>query len=140
MYAPRSVIDNTAVQSGPFGYTDKGSFFSDMAVTEFPKWIEVIYQGFVWAIRVTYPSNGSLMHGGVHTILKDKVKKQKFFLKDGEHIVRVSGRASPYNINRCGQKLPYYPKNIDYVLSDSGFVSFSAIKRRDSTWGTVRRP
>ena len=101
MYAPRSVIDNTAVQSGPFGYTDKGSFFSDMAVTEFPKWIEVIYQGFVWAIRVTYPSNGSLMHGGVHTILKDKVKKQKFFLKDGEHIVRVSGRASPYNINRC---------------------------------------
>ena len=103
-YAPRSVIDNTAVQSGPFGYTDKGSFFSDMAVTEFPKWIEVIYQGFVWAIRVTYPSNGSLMHGGVHTILKDKVKKQKFFLKDGEHIVRVSGRASPYNINRYGWK------------------------------------
>ena len=98
------MIDNTAVQSGPFGYTDKGSFFSDMAVTEFPKWIEVIYQGFVWAIRVTYPSNGSLMHGGVHTILKDKVKKQKFFLKDGEHIVRVSGRASPYNINRYGRK------------------------------------
>ena len=96
------MIDNTAVQSGPFGYTDKGSFFSDMAVTEFPKWIEVIYQGFVWAIRVTYPSNGSLMHGGVHTILKDKVKKEKFFLKDGEHIVRVSGRASPYNINRYG--------------------------------------
>lgn len=95
-----SVIDNTAVHSGPFGYTDKGSFFSDMAVTEFPKWIEVIYQGFVWAIRVTYPSNGSLMHGGVHTILKDKVKKKKIFLKDGEHIVRISGRASPYNINR----------------------------------------
>ena len=104
---PRSVIDNTAVQSGPFGYTDKGSFFSDMAVTEFPKWIEVIYQGFVWAIRVTYPSNGSLMHGGVHTILKDKVKKEKFFLKDGEHIVRVSGRASPYNINRYGRKKNY---------------------------------
>ena len=39
------------------------------------------------------------MHGGVHTILKDKVKREKVILRD-DAIVRVSGRASPYNINR----------------------------------------
>ena len=29
-----------------------------------------------------------------------QVKRQKFKLDDGDHIVRISGRASPYNINR----------------------------------------
>jgi hypothetical protein len=29
-----------------------------------------------------------------------QVKKERFKLADGDHIVRVSGRASPYNINR----------------------------------------
>ena len=40
------------------------------------------------------------MHGGIHTILKDKVKREVVHLGDGDHVVRVSGRASPYNINR----------------------------------------
>lgn len=35
----------------------------------------------------------------MHTILLDKVKKETIPL-DGDHIVRVTGRASPYNINR----------------------------------------
>jgi hypothetical protein len=67
------VVDPSAITSGPFGYTDKGSFFSDAAVTEFPSMIEIIYQGFVWVVKMTYPSNGSITHGGVHTILKSKV-------------------------------------------------------------------
>ncbi|TRY79798.1 hypothetical protein TCAL_06068 [Tigriopus californicus] len=95
-----AVEDSTAVQSGPFGYPDKGAFFSDADMTIFPSQIEVIYQGFVWAMKVGYPvANGGRMHGGVHTILKDKVKREVVRLKD-DYIIRVSGRASPYNINR----------------------------------------
>jgi len=39
------------------------------------------------------------MHGGVHNVLKDKVKRDTVFLKD-DYIVRIEGRASPFNINR----------------------------------------
>jgi len=39
------------------------------------------------------------MHGGVHNVLKDKVKRDTIILKD-DYIVRVEGRASPFNINR----------------------------------------
>jgi len=82
------------------GYVDKGTFFTDSHVKGFPEMIEVIYQGFVWALNMYYPDKQKEKHGGVHTILKDKVKRQKIFFKDGDYIVRVSGRASPYNINR----------------------------------------
>ena len=57
-------------------------------------------QGFVWAIKMRYEAEGSIMHGGIHTILKDKVKRETIRLKDGDRVVRVSGRASPFNINR----------------------------------------
>ena len=86
------------LRSGPFGYVDKGSFFEDSSVVGFPSMIEVIYQGFVWALDIRYPDD-RILHGGIHDILKDKVKRDKVFLKD-DYIVRVSGRASPYNINR----------------------------------------
>lgn len=88
------------IQAGPFGYTDKGTFFTDAGVSSsLPVMIEVIYQGFVWALNVHYPDGNVLQHGGVHNILKDKVKREKVFL-EGDHIVRVTGRASPFNINR----------------------------------------
>ena len=61
-------------------------------------------QGFVWALRPSYEKEGSVMHGGVHTILKDKVKRQIVDLRGGDYIIRVSGRASPFNIN----KLTFY--------------------------------
>jgi hypothetical protein len=48
---------------------------------------------------MNYDSQPSVLHGGVHTILLDKVKKETINLA-GDHIVRVTGRASPYNINR----------------------------------------
>lgn len=53
-------------------------------------------------MKVAYPETGVQTHGGVHTILKDKVKKETIRLKKGDYIVRVTGRASPYNINRYG--------------------------------------
>jgi hypothetical protein len=31
-------------QSGPFGYVDKGTFFTDETFTEFPEKIEIVYQ------------------------------------------------------------------------------------------------
>ncbi len=95
-----------STQSGPFGYPDKGKFFSDEAINEFPQKIEVTYQGFLWALEMSYPTAGKVMHGGVHTIIKDKVKRETVNLK-GDHIVRVTGRASPYNINR----LTFYTAN-----------------------------
>ena len=85
--------------AGPFGYTDKGTFFIDDAFTGFPERIEMIYQGFVWAMTVSYADQGAAAHGGVHRILEDKVKRDKLNLK-GDYIVRVTGRASPYNINK----------------------------------------
>ena len=93
-------------QAGPFGYTDKGTYFEDSHFSGFPERIEMIYQGFVWAMEMFYPGQASLLHGGVHTILKDKVKQETVNL-EGDYIVRVSGRASPYNINR----LTFYTKN-----------------------------
>jgi hypothetical protein len=93
-------VEGTATQAGPFGYIEKGTFFDDSNVPGFPEMIEVIYQGFVWAMDIRYGKEGGrVQHGGVHTILKDKVKRDKVFLKD-DYIVRVTGRASPYNINR----------------------------------------
>ena len=102
---PVAIKSNDPSQSGPYGYVDKGTFFTDSHVKGFPDMIEVVYQGFVWALNVYYPGETKFKkqiekHGGVHTILKDKVKRQKVFFKDGDYIVRVSGRASPYNINR----------------------------------------
>ena len=97
---PVAVQSKNPLQSGPYGYVDKGTFFTDSHVKGFPEMIEVIYQGFVWALNMYYPDKQKEKHGGVHTILKDKVKRQKIFFKDGDYIVRVSGRASPYNINR----------------------------------------
>lgn len=85
--------------SGPFGYTEKGTFFIDSHFSGFPKSIDLVYQGFVWAFTMNYDSQPSVLHGGVHTILLDKVKKETINLA-GDHIVRVTGRASPYNINR----------------------------------------
>jgi hypothetical protein len=32
------------IQAGPFGYIDKGTFFTDSHIDEFPERIEVIYQ------------------------------------------------------------------------------------------------
>ena len=69
-----------------------------LCVSGFPEMIEVIYQGFVWALDIRYPEE-RILHGGIHDILKDKVKREKVFLKN-DYIVRVTGRASPYNINR----------------------------------------
>merc|ERR1712223_1016655 len=97
---PVAIQSKNPMQSGPYGYVDKGTFFTDSHVKGFPEMIEVIYQGFVWALNMYYPDKQKEKHGGVHTILKDKVKRQKIFFKDGDYIVRVSGRASPYNINR----------------------------------------
>ena len=97
---PVAVVSKNPLQSGPYGYVDKGTFFTDSHVKGFPEMIEVVYQGFVWAMNLYYPDKQKEKHGGVHTILKDKVKRQKIFFKDGDYIVRVSGRASPYNINR----------------------------------------
>jgi hypothetical protein len=96
---PPVAITGSNTQAGPFGYIDKGTFFTDAHVTEFPERIEVIYQGFIWAIDVAYPTEGRIMHGGVHTVLKDKVKRETIILKD-DYIVRIEGRASPFNINR----------------------------------------
>lgn len=93
-------------QAGPFGYTDKGTYFEDSHFNGFPERIEMIYQGFVWAMDMFYPGQDSVLHGGVHTILEDKVKRETVNL-DGDYIVRISGRASPYNINR----LTFYTKN-----------------------------
>ena len=92
--------------AGPFGYTDKGTYFEDSHFKGFPERIEMIYQGFVWAMEMFYPDQDSVLHGGVHTILEDKVKRETVNLA-GDYIVRVSGRASPYNINR----LTFYTKN-----------------------------
>lgn len=50
-------------------------------------------------MEVKYPGQKDISHGGVHTILEDKVKRERVDLRD-DHIVRVVGRASPYNINR----------------------------------------
>ena len=91
-------IQGAGNQAGPFGYVDKGTFFDDEAIAGFPEMIEVIYQGFVWAMDIRYPDE-RILHGGIHDILKDKVKREKVFLKN-DYIVRVTGRASPYNINR----------------------------------------
>lgn len=93
-------------QAGPYGYTEKGTYFEDSHFVGFPEKIEMVYQGFVWAMTVSYPDQNSLLHGGVHTILEDKVKRETLNLA-GDYIVRVSGRASPYNINR----LTFYTKN-----------------------------
>jgi hypothetical protein len=92
--------------AGPFGYTEKGSFFTDELFTGFPERIEMVYQGFVWAFSLHYPNQTPILHGGVHTILKDKVKTESVNLS-GDHIIRITGRASPYNINR----LTFYTKN-----------------------------
>merc|ERR1712106_789174 len=86
-------------QAGPYGYTEKGTFFTDDSLSGFPNRIEMVYQGFVWAFTMHYPDQSPVLHGGVHTILKDKVKSESLDLK-GDYIVRVTGRASPYNINR----------------------------------------
>jgi hypothetical protein len=85
--------------AGPFGYTEKGTFFIDSHYNGFPQSIDLVYQGFVWAFTMHYPDQPSVLHGGVHTILLDKVKKETIPLA-GDYIVRVTGRASPYNINR----------------------------------------
>jgi len=85
--------------AGPFGYTEKGTFFIDSHYNGFPESIDLVYQGFVWAFTMNYPDQPSVLHGGVHTILLDKVKKETIPLA-GDYIVRVTGRASPYNINR----------------------------------------
>jgi len=89
----------TGEMAGPFGFPQKGSFFSDDQFEGFPERIEVIYQGFIWAFEVSYPDKEKVLHGGVHRILEDKVKRETLNLKD-DHIVRVTGRASPYNLNR----------------------------------------
>ena len=91
--------------AGPFGYTEKGTFFIDSHTTGFPESIDMVYQGFVWAFTMNYEDTPGILHGGVHTILLDKVKKETVNLK-GDHIVRITGRASPYNINR----LTFYTK------------------------------
>jgi len=85
--------------SGPFGYVEKGTYFIDSESEGFPESMQIIYQGFIWAMEIKYPGQGDVNHGGVHTILEDKVKRETVNLRD-DHIVRVTGRASPYNINR----------------------------------------
>ena len=59
--------------AGPFGYTEKGTFFIDSHYNGFPESIDLVYQGFVWAFTMNYPDQPSVLHGGVHTILLDKV-------------------------------------------------------------------
>ena len=90
---------NTGNMAGPFGYTEKGTFFIDDQTTGFPEKIEMVYQGFVWAFDVSYPDQNKVRHGGVHRILEDKVKRESLDLRN-DHVVRITGRASPYNINR----------------------------------------
>ena len=41
--------------SGPFGYTEKGTFFIDSQFAGFPDSIDLVYQGFVWAFTMNYP-------------------------------------------------------------------------------------
>jgi hypothetical protein len=90
---------NTGNMAGPFGYTEKGTFFIDDQTTGFPEKMEMVYQGFVWAFDVFYPDQNKVRHGGVHRILEDKVKRETLDLRN-DRIVRITGRASPYNINR----------------------------------------
>ncbi|XP_023329909.1 putative uncharacterized protein DDB_G0282129, partial [Eurytemora carolleeae] len=90
---------SSADMSGPFGFVEKGTFFIDDTVSGFPERIDMVYQGFVWAFDVYYPDQDTQRHGGIHTILKDKVKKETVNLKN-DYIIRITGRASPYNINR----------------------------------------
>merc|ERR1719239_1736524 len=85
--------------AGPFGYTEKGTFFIDSHYNGFPESIDLVYQGFVWAFTMNYPDQPSVLHRGVHSFPLDKVKKETIPLA-GDYIVRVTGRASPYNINR----------------------------------------
>ena len=51
----------------------KGTFFIDSHYNGFPESIDLVYQGFVWAFTMNYPDQPSVLHGGVHTILLDKV-------------------------------------------------------------------
>ena len=105
--APSSNGKGDGNMAGPFGYTDKGTFFIDDQISTFPERIQMVYQGFVWAFDVTYPDpDSSVSHGGIHRILEDKVKRETLNLS-GDYIVRVTGRASPYNINR----LTFYTAN-----------------------------
>merc|ERR1711881_601222 len=53
-------------QAGPYGHTDKGTYFEDSHFSGFPDKIEMVYQGFVWAMTVYYPDQDSLLHGGTH--------------------------------------------------------------------------
>jgi hypothetical protein len=46
-------ITGSGSQAGPFGYIDKGTFFTDEHVTEFPQSIEVIYQVHILGISVS---------------------------------------------------------------------------------------
>lgn len=92
--------------AGPYGYTEKGTFFIDDQTVGFPEKMEMVYQGFVWAFDVIYPDQTKVRHGGVHRILEDKVKRETLDLRN-DHIVRITGRASPYNINR----LTFYTAN-----------------------------
>jgi hypothetical protein len=102
-----SIPKSDGKMSGPYGYTEKATFFSDHHVDSFPERIQMVYQGFVWAFDVTYPDpDGKVSHGGIHRILEDKVKRENLNLK-GDYIVRITGRASPYNINR----LTFYTTN-----------------------------
>ena len=97
---------DTGPHAGPYGYTEKGTFFTDSHFKGFPERIDIVYQGFIWAFTMHYPDQPSLLHGGVHTILADKVKRETLDLS-GDYIVRVTGRTSPYNINR----LTFHTKN-----------------------------
>ena len=59
----------------------KGTFFIDSHYNGFPESIDLVYQGFVWAFTMNYPNQPSVLHGGVHTILLDKVlQKQNMLL------------------------------------------------------------
>ena len=46
--------------SGPFGYTEKGTFFIDSQFAGFPDSIDLVYQGFVWAFTMNYPGQVTL--------------------------------------------------------------------------------
>lgn len=37
-------MSGSGTQAGPYGYVDKGSYFTDERVSEFPEKIEIIYQ------------------------------------------------------------------------------------------------
>jgi hypothetical protein len=41
---PVTKKNSNLIQAGPFGYIDKGTFFTDSHIDEFPERIEVIYQ------------------------------------------------------------------------------------------------